>query len=150
LQDFNPEATTFDHLNGYYFTVAENDGVESLIAINMTNGAIEFSTSMSNQEIFAVEMFQANTANIIEASSNENKLNVFPNPSSDICHIEIPGGFNHLGKVQIFDLLGNIIQSVEFQNKSSYSIDLKNINPGKYIVKLISDAGTFQASLVKF
>ncbi len=56
LKDYNPEATAFDHQNNRFITVGNFGINESLIAINVTNGNIDFAYQSATEKIFSTEV----------------------------------------------------------------------------------------------
>jgi hypothetical protein len=67
----------------------------------------------------------------------DSQVSVYPNPFSDFIQIEI----EHESKLSIVSLNGEVLMNKTIQ--SSEKIDLSNLTNGMYIVKLVSENGTF-------
>ena len=59
----------------------------------------------------------------------ENKINIFPNPTSDILHIEIPN--QSIQKIDVYDITGKHLK--EF---ITADIDMSNLKQGIYYIKI--------------
>ena len=69
----------------------------------------------------------------------ENNLSVYPNPTSDLIHIQ-----SHIGSlkaVEVLDINGKLIvrHYKEYTKDSVFSIDTKTWDPGIYLVKIVRD-----------
>ncbi len=64
LNDYNPEVTAFDNQNNRFITLGYFGSTDSLIAIDVTNGNIDFSYQSSSEEIFSVEVNNLPTLNV--------------------------------------------------------------------------------------
>ena len=71
----------------------------------------------------------------INKNSNSN-LAIFPNPSQN--HISVVWESEKIKSVQIFDLLGNLVQ-IEYDN--FYKINVSNLSSGNYFVKIFNAKG---------
>jgi len=74
---------------------------------------------------------------------NESNFNIFPNPVKDIVTISSEKSIE-ISSIQIYNLLGQLVQTVL---NPSNEIEVSNLKPGSYILKIISENG---AETVKF
>jgi hypothetical protein len=77
--------------------------------------------------------------NVNENQEYNTKVKIYPNPTSGITYIETAPEFNVNGlKIEIIDLFGQVVQTVEKPsgNASRITIDLKNVEQGIYLVKI--------------
>jgi hypothetical protein len=76
-----------------------------------------------------------------------NKLSVIPNPSSGTFTLTYPS-FIRKGTVEIYSLPGNRVYQSSILNETETAIDLKNVSPGMYIIKLFDGKSTFSDKLI--
>lgn len=78
------------------------------------------------------------------------KITIYPNPSSGL--INITADFNHKQdvKIQITDMLGKIVLEKTYIHKSKFSlpIQLRNKGNGTYIIQLSGDFGSYNQRIV--
>jgi hypothetical protein len=69
---------------------------------------------------------------------DENSLNFYPNPSKGILNIEIKNNPSKNNSMFIYDITGKIVKQLSFENSSTSleNINLKDLNPGVYFLKL--------------
>lgn len=65
--------------------------------------------------------------------SFNNKVNVYPNPSSDVLFID--NFEKQIKKIEFFDLQGRIIKTI-LGNNEKYQIDISNLLSATYLIKL--------------
>lgn len=75
-----------------------------------------------------------------------NQLSVFPNPTSDIVNITNAVGLN---AVQVMDINGRTVKSVNFNNVSEASINISNLTSGVYMMSIASENGTSTQKIIK-
>lgn len=82
---------------------------------------------------------------------NENMLasefTIYPNPSKD--YITITSNELAYSSIQISDLNGRLIDSSEFESTNQKSIDISILSNGIYLMKIISNKGTFTQKIIK-
>jgi aminopeptidase N len=81
------------------------------------------------------------TANDVEVEN----ISTFPNPSSEF--IEIKHQMNDLKSIEILNINGQKIKTI---NPNTIKIDIKYLNSGTYILKLISEKESKTATFVKY
>jgi hypothetical protein len=72
------------------------------------------------------------------ASLQNDKINVFPNPTSGLIHVK---GLKNAGKISIVDLSGKVILEKQVPGNDMPSVDLTTLNPGIYFVVLHQNTG---------
>ena len=111
-----------------------------------------FLTEFSNSNILTgVKIHPKNdstslqTSSSITALSMQNKLRVYPNPSSENVFFQLPS--NSKGDIMIWDLLGNLVINKSIQDQVT-NIDTKNFNSGLYFYKVQSGLNSFTGKLM--
>ena len=67
------------------------------------------------------------------------KLNVYPNPAANVLYVQTDAA---LMKVSLFNLLGQTIKEVEGNNAFESQINVNNLSPGMYLLKVDTQEGT--------
>jgi hypothetical protein len=80
--------------------------------------------------------------NVPEISGHSTYCNIFPNPVTDMVHIESTQ-FNPIKSIQLYDLSGRLINEKTLINKSyiSFSFSEMKINSGIYLLKVSTQKG---------
>jgi hypothetical protein len=71
--------------------------------------------------------------------STQNRINVYPNPSSGTINIEISSG-SHLETIMVYSSLGQFAANLSISgemNTSIFPIDISFLNPGTYYLRLL-------------
>jgi len=78
---------------------------------------------------------------IDDYSIGDNKLMVYPNPSSGLLHFKIQGlQLSDIQAVEVYDILGKGVKQITF-NKNEGIVDVSSLSKGIYLLKLnINDA----------
>lgn len=71
---------------------------------------------------------------------------VYPNPANDVVNISANAGLNN---VQIVDINGRTVKSVEFDGTNQAQINISDLASGLYIMNIASDKGTTSQKIVK-
>jgi len=77
------------------------------------------------------------TTNINEASSPV-QFSIYPNPASETININSAGSFQ---SVDVFNLTGQLVRSENFKTATNATIDVSDVVPGIYMVRLTSASG---------
>ena len=74
--------------------------------------------------------------------SSENTITLVPNPASDVLKVDLQEKFSS-GRtvVNIYNLLGEQVKHVTSENESSIQLDVDQLPPGQYLVKIIHETG---------
>ena len=100
-------------------------------------------TAISNGS-YAVEIIQNGctdtsicyTVSTIGINESENKIVIYPNPSSDIINIQSALALKGV-KVKLLDINGKIVYESNINNKSNFSIDISDKAKEIYFVKIL-------------
>ncbi len=113
--------------SGYIYLCGESDG-----SFPVTTGA--YQTGMGGAIDGVIVKFRelALVTALTELNSENNSLNVFPNPFPNKISIVSP---SPLQTVQVFDALGSLIYSSSIENEKS-EIDLSKQSSGIYFIKI--------------
>lgn len=87
------------------------------------------------------------TPNSIEQTSFQSSLNVFPNPTLDICNISSSDYLKN-AVVNIIDIKGSVL-ATHHMNGNSKVIDLKSMSSGTYIIEVSEGNKTARFKIVK-
>lgn len=116
------------------------------------NGYIRFKSAWSAQTWksfnadFGGEVYQQFTVGLTNSTNdyvmtNQNEMNVYPNPTDGHVFIDLNLSKKQDGIVQVYDLLGNVVYAYEFKSSTAESVeaDLSFLTPGMYMVTLTTD-----------
>lgn len=78
----------------------------------------------------------------LEEIFESQKLTVYPNPVANQLYFS----FDSIQKIEIFNVLGTLIKTIE---KNTESIDVSNLTTGNYIVRVTTENGTFSKKIIK-
>lgn len=74
-----------------------------------------------------------------ELTANDIRLNVFPNPTTDVCYLNYTTNNNEFVTVNIFNALGELVY-IETKNVTTgnitHELNLKELNAGNYMVQV--------------
>ncbi|WP_291726889.1 T9SS type A sorting domain-containing protein [Bernardetia sp.] len=73
-----------------------------------------------------------------------NKIILYPNPSQDIIHYKETESLS-ISHIEIVDLLGNIV----LKTQNTMSLDISRLKKGMYVIRFISDKGTYTKTFCK-
>ncbi|GEM_PF-4561815 len=121
----------FEQFYGFEFDTLGNIWVAS----GMDLHTIETSSSpgwLSNQE------------QVLESPT----LNVYPNPASDVVHVQLPQSVSG-AKLSIRDMSGKVVQERILHSNEITPININKLESGIYILQIISDVYQWQERLVK-
>jgi hypothetical protein len=107
-------------------------------------------TPVANSYLYVDNL--ALTGNV--AGIKENKLTadvkLFPNPTSDKLNITLSNSKITKGQLEIFDISGNKVKSLnEVDFSSGYTMEISDLAKGQYIVKLITSEGVISRKFLK-
>ena len=96
--------------------------------LNFNNG--KYLNKSGNEEGFLSKYTQTNTSTTDKPI--QNNISVYPNPATNYIEIQPSEG----SKIQIFNILGEIVLSVEQTPPSVQKINISNLTPGMYFIKI--------------
>jgi uncharacterized protein (TIGR02145 family) len=91
----------------------------------------------------------SSTVGINEAGPNEDRVNIYPNPSPGYFSVEIEANTTSMARMGLFDMSGNVvIQHKEIANKGINLFELNSIPSGIYLLKVESDHLLYTSKLI--
>lgn len=73
--------------------------------------------------------------------SNDVKVNVFPNPTSDVVNFEMPKG-TYINSIEVFNIAGQLMMNQNFNlPMQNASINVSELSTGNYKVRVIANEG---------
>ena len=117
------------------------DGIQMLYTIGEVNVQELSASDIYLSEGFINGDLSGSALGINEAEVSALKIEVYPNPASEVIHInsDIP-----LTKIEIYDVLGKQVFKSSYLNK----INVENYNSGIYILKMYSVDNQFVSKRV--
>jgi hypothetical protein len=128
--DFNPPMW-----RDYTITVSDNYSYR-VIALNCDED-----TAYSSKEDVIIAGVSSEIKRVIDAQ-------IFPNPSSDRIQIELTEASNQPVETQIFDMKGRLVQSKNFANSKTMTLNVKGMESGQYIIRIRTDNGSITDQLI--
>lgn len=81
---------------------------------------------------------------------NNNRIELYPNPVTEYLNITIENSTFKSVEIELYNIIGNNLKiNVEETGKDKYRLDLKDINPGYYLI-VIKDPITHKNKSFKF
>lgn len=118
--------------------------IHDLTHVPLNNEIAQWTCSESFNQEFKFELFPVTAVRkSMETSAPDLKVEVYPNPSSDIFHISFSGDFSY----KIVNSEGMLIS--EGNGTNAVSASLKSFPKGFYILQIKSSVGTKEVKLVK-
>ena len=74
-------------------------------------------------------------------------VKAYPNPVVDGLELVLPETGNYT--VEVYDLMGRIIDNKTFENKQTMQLDLSHLAKGNYILNVINSERTSQIKIIK-
>ena len=87
--------------------------------------------------------------NSLAEPDNEEMLAVFPNPAHDFLNVSWKGKTSQDCKIQLFDLIGRLVQTHEMRNGNTVIINTQGLNPGVYFVKVFNESRMMTKKVMK-
>lgn len=110
------------------FVAVDNSSATMCFAVDIDNdGDFDIIGSRHSQ----IEWFQNDLITLSGSENTKNTFKIFPNPTTDFLNIESP--FEQNFSIKLFDLQGKILLDEE---NASNKINLNQLNPGLYILKI--------------
>ncbi len=141
------EVNGFVHTGDY---ISHYDGSNWDVSSPMTamaSGGM-FSIIRANITSFSpYAVFDQSTMGVNEVVDND-QFEIYPNPATDNLYVKIGSGFSGLINADIFNILGQVVESVTITN-STKTIPLSGLNRGNYFIKLYNDTTSVVRKFVK-
>lgn len=127
-----------DGIYAYFATVDENWNSAYPYVVGPT-----FYGNATNRSVASVTeptTVHTSSPTALAETTLEGKVNIFPNPSSDLIAIQFKGISKEDLKVELFDLTGKLIRSNRINAGSTISyFDIQTVYPGIYLVKITGE-----------
>lgn len=134
-----------DGTNNYLETLTNiGDGLP--IQPDVTNKAVKdnilYINATSVNPYNGIELWKIEDTSILETETfeNQNKISIYPNPTSDFINIKTNEITNFT--IQIYDVVGKQIGNYKNQN----AIDISNLTSGMYLIKIIDLENNLESS----
>ena len=118
-----------------------SSGTNYSVPVNQSQGYFRFeyykAPSGGNLAFDDLLMYSNQTVALAEPKA-EDLIVVFPTPSTGLIRLKILDPKEELTKLEIFDLLGNLVTNVKVEQKSQgyFTVDLTGKNSGFYFLKI--------------
>ena len=119
---------------------------ENYTFINWTEDGMEVSTEPTFS--FTVEGNRSFVAHLLfydGLDENASAIELYPNPANDWLHIKAEG----VRKVVVINALGQVMESIEFENQEELMLDVKHYEPAIYLMMLYTENGIITKRFVK-
>lgn len=125
-----------DELKDWYFLDRETQEKVRLVDLN----AVEVTIADG-------KLADSNRFSLVKSQGSEAAIRLYPNPASDVLNVFAPSVINN---IEIVDLQGNrMVAKHGFSDEFSASIDVLELKPGLYILKVYTQAGAWSEKFVK-
>lgn len=101
------------------------------------------SVSGSGNNLY-IDNIQINYLSNIDTLSEENQIQVFPNPTNGFINLR---NFNQLTTIQIFDLSGKLVFTQENTNPNA-QLNIRNLSDGMYFLKVFTDEKYYHSKVM--
>ncbi|MBI1221546.1 MAG: T9SS type A sorting domain-containing protein [Bacteroidetes bacterium] len=89
--------------------------------------------------------FDRNTSGLED--ENKVEIKIYPNPATDV--LKIDGEFTSSVEVELYSMLGQIVQKKNFEPNASIRLDLADLPKGRYILRILSSGIAFKQELIE-
>jgi hypothetical protein len=138
----------------YTFTIF--DSVGDGICCGFGTGSYELTTDdatviVSGGGYGASEVTNISTASTLGVNDYfvNNKVSLYPNPTSDIINIKLAKGNDLPDSYKIYNILGQLVTVREISNQSELKIDVTSLSKGVYFVKVIKESASTSIPFIK-
>jgi hypothetical protein len=100
--------------------------------------------NFTGEGLSAIKMMKLSSTGI--ANDFSSKINIYPNPTDGLVWIS---GIAELSNIELIGSLGTIIKAVENDGQTELSLDLSDMQPGVYQIKLSGEKGTVVKRVVR-
>ncbi|MBN1185968.1 MAG: trypsin-like peptidase domain-containing protein [Bacteroidales bacterium] len=90
--------------------------------------------------------------NSSKAEMDEDMFNIFPNPASDVLHVEIYATELQIGnkiRLEVYDNTGKLVTIERIDDIAEFDIDISGFIPGLYYIRCITDSFVSYKTLMK-
>lgn len=142
LADFRFSDNTQDYiLNTWKWVDLSSLGNVDSVQFFLTSSDTTGGFGMNTPNFFCFDDFNGTAPTSINEFSQENKISIYPNPTSDILNID-----NSIAvtKVSVFDITGKVVM-----NAYSNQINVSNISTGVHFIKVETDDTIYTERFIK-
>ncbi len=142
---FIPDSTQWKFASIDLTSYSTNDHVDIKI-VNVTDGGNALYIDSLKVGDFDFTMLPS-SINEAEASNN---LIIFPNPVEQILNVAFRNGSpNSMREIQVTNILGELILSLQNLNQSAYTINTSDYSSGVYVIQIKSGNNYIQRKFIK-
>ncbi|MCB0713551.1 MAG: VCBS repeat-containing protein [Ignavibacteriae bacterium] len=129
------------------FGLGTNETIERIV-VRWPSLSVE-PTIIENPPINQIITIEGNVSSVEEELESTSQLVVTPNPANGRITLHLPVALRHTGSATIVDLLGKQVQSYSIATGlSSVDISVKDLTPGRYIVRIEGEDGMQSCSFI--
>jgi len=115
----------------------------------LTISYTSFALAFNSPTITAMATGQSKTfIGISENELNADAISIFPNPANGILYITLNEKILSDARIELYNTLGQMVKRHAVLNSSIHVIDVSNLSPGAYTVKLSTNSGTLTRKLI--
>jgi PKD repeat protein len=107
---------------------------------------LEVTNSCGDKDDFAFVLSSIST----EEWQLKDALQIYPNPTSGLVRIEWPSEEVEIQNIQVLDSKGALMFEADVkEQKDLYTLDMNNLDPGMYFIRVLSNKGNSNTPLIK-
>jgi hypothetical protein len=95
-------------------------------------------------DIYAIHAATLATLKLPVQNENNRSISIYPNPVTDMLHIQLPENNN---RIMMYDIIGNKVHDQHID--SDYQLDMSNFKTGIYFLKAENAKGIMNAKVIK-
>ncbi len=131
----SPDSATLDAGAGFTSYLWSTGATTQIIVVNSTNTYSVIVTDANG--CTATDTVMVTVYVGIASINSSSAIDIYPNPVHDLLHIEFPGAMtSEKMQLRMTDVTGRIILSEAISGNRPYSVDMKNLSKGIYILVL--------------
>ena len=126
--------------------------LEALDAEEVVATLFEHNGSADGNFQSLVTSLHVNTISAVQFPQGSAHMELYPNPASEVCYVQLPSAGLSQGEVVVMDGLGQIVSSMPFKMREAgqpLALDLSGLHPGMYLIEVRSAGETWGHRLIK-
>lgn len=138
------ERGMYPDFNGMAIDLEQNEEIEVDVMFSINENwnpdkmeIIAFVQDMESQHIFNGAKSALTMTNVKDVE-NDDKIFVYPNPVSDLVHIE---SSEKMVSIKVIDNVGQVLKTIS-SNRSKHQIDVSHLHAGIYTIQIDTESGT--------
>ena len=112
----------------------------------ITDTLINPAITGGNNGLPLLERMLCNSLHVEDIKMRNQQIEIFPNPSDKILFIKSDSKFSDF---EIYDLYGKLIEQNKISNQNTFAIDISDLSPSLYFLKLFSKEGSSTLKFLK-